>query len=160
MCKMERRTILITGGAGFVGSHIADAVTGDSDVIVADDLSARQVTNVPDAATLRHTDITQLGVLAKLTTDIDTVFRQAVVVSVECSVNHPIACHDLNTDATSSLLNLARDRDFRVVLASSAAIYDHPNSLPIYETDSKTPLPAYRVDKIFNILRYVTTGGL
>lgn len=135
MCKIEGRTILITGGAGFVGSHVADAVTGDNDVIVADDLSAGQVTNVPDAATLRHTDITQPGVLAKLTTDIDIVFHQAAVVSVERSVNHPIACHDVNADATLSLLNLARDRDFRVVLASSAAIYGHPDSLPIHETD-------------------------
>jgi UDP-glucose 4-epimerase len=148
MGHIERQTILVTGGAGFVGSHLADAVADQNDVIVADDLSAGQRGNVPDAATFRSVDISQSGVLAELTKNVDIVFHQAAVVSVERSINRPMACHDVNTDATLSLLDLARERDFRVVLASSAAIYGHPDSLPIYETDSKAPLSPYGVDKL------------
>jgi UDP-glucose 4-epimerase len=148
MCDIEGQTILVTGGAGFVGSHLADAVVDQNDVIVADDLSAGQRGNVPDAATFRSVDISQSGVLAELTKNVDIVFHQAAVVSVERSINRPMACHDVNTDATLSLLDLARERDFRVVLASSAAIYGHPDSLPIYETDSKAPLSPYGVDKL------------
>lgn len=148
MCDIEGQTILVTGGAGFVGSHLADAVADQNDVIVADDLSAGQRGNVPDAATFRSVDISQSGVLAELTKNVDIVFHQAAVVSVKRSINRPMACHDVNTDATLSLLDLARERDFRVVLASSAAIYGHPDSLPIYETDSKAPLSPYGVDKL------------
>jgi UDP-glucose 4-epimerase len=148
MSRVTGQTVLITGGAGFVGSHLADALVADNDVHVADDLSAGTQAHVPDAATFHHVDITQPDVLRDLTADVDLVFHQAAVVSVQQSITQPISCHDVNTDATLHLLELARNRDFRVVLASSAAIYGHPDSLPIHETDPKTPTSPYGADKL------------
>ena len=148
MSRVEGQTILITGGAGFVGSHLADALVEENDVIVADDLSTGRQADVPDAATFQHVDISQPEVLRDLTEDVDLVFHQAAIVSVQRSINQPLSCHDVNTDATLTLLDLARERDFRVVLASSAAIYGHPDSLPIHETDPKTPTSPYGADKL------------
>lgn len=148
MSRVEGQTILITGGAGFVGSHLADALVDENDVIVADDLSAGRRADVPDGATFRHVNISHPEVLRDLTRDVDLVFHQAAIVSVQQSIEQPLACHDVNTDATLTLLELARERDFRVVLASSAAIYGHPDSLPIHETDPKTPTSPYGIDKL------------
>jgi len=148
MSQLSGQTVIITGGAGFVGSHLADALVADNDVIIADDLSAGTSADVPDAARFQHVDISQPGVLRELTTDVDLVFHQAAIVSVSQSIEHPLACHEVNTDTTLTLLELARERDFRVVLASSAAIYGHPESLPIHETARKTPTSPYGADKL------------
>lgn len=148
MSDVTGQTVLITGGAGFVGSHLADALVDENDVIIADDLSAGSQSDVPDKATFQHVDITQPEVLGELTNGVDLVFHQAAVVSVQRSIDHPIECHGVNTDATLTLLELARERNFRVVLASSAAIYGKPDSVPIHETDSKTPTSPYGADKL------------
>lgn len=148
MSRVTGQTVLITGGAGFVGSHLADALVADNDVHVADDLSAGTQAHVSDAATFHRVDITQPDVLRDLTADVDLVFHQAAVVSVQQSIDRPVACHDVNTDATLTLLELARERDFRVVLASSAAIYGPPDSLPVHETARKTPTSPYGADKL------------
>jgi len=91
--------------------------------------------------------------LDELTDDVDIVFHQAAVVSVEKSVEEPESCHEVNTDATLHLLELARAKDFRLVLASSAAIYGEPETIPISEADSKTPTSPYGIDK-WTIDRY------
>jgi len=91
--------------------------------------------------------------LDELTDDVDIVFHQAAVVSVEKSVEEPESCHEVNTDATLHLLELAREKDFRLVLASSAAIYGEPETIPISEADSKTPTSPYGIDK-WTIDRY------
>lgn len=148
MSRMTGQTVLITGGAGFVGSHLADTLVADNDVIVADDLSTGTRSDIPGAATFRNVDVSNPGVLRDLTADVDLVFHEAAIVSVQRSIDEPLACHEVNTDATLQLLELARDREFRVVLASSAAVYGHPESLPVQESDSKTPTSPYDADKL------------
>jgi len=168
MITPTNQTILITGGAGFVGSHLADALVEDNDVHVLDDLSAGNPHHVPEQASFYHEDIRDSTILDELTGDVDIVFHQAAIVSVQQSIEQPDACHEVNTDATIQLLELARERDFRVVLASSAAVYGHPERLPIEEPDSKTPTSPYGIDKqtidryaqVYNTLYDVETVAL
>jgi len=148
MAHIEDRDILVTGGAGFVGSHVADALLPENDVTILDNLSSGKREYVPDGATLHEADIRDPGVLDDLTGSVDIVFHEAAIVSVEQSVDRPVDSHETNTTATLELLELSRQRDFRVVLASSAAIYGHPDTVPIPEDESKEPTSPYGLDKL------------
>ena len=142
------RTVLVTGGAGFIGAHVAAALVGDNDVRVLDDLSAGRRENVPDGATLIEGDVRDRDTLADAMADVDCVFHLAAMVSVPRSVEEPEACHEVNTDATVRILERARVEDARVVFSSSAAIYGQPARIPIEEGDPKTPSSPYGISKL------------
>lgn len=142
------RTILITGGAGFIGSHLADALVADNDVRVLDNLTSGERANVPDDATLIEGDLRDDATLARATDDVDLIFHKAALVSVQGSVEAPLTSHEINVDATLEVLEAAREEDARVVLASSAAIYGHPERVPVREGDAKTPKSPYGLDKL------------
>ncbi|WP_049911145.1 NAD-dependent epimerase/dehydratase family protein [Halorubrum coriense] len=148
MPELTDANILVTGGAGFVGSHLVDALAEENTVTVVDDLSSGSQTHIHEDAKFVHADITAPDVLAELTNSVDVVFHEAAVVSVTESIDNPPTSHEVNTDATLTLLELARERNFRVVLASSAAIYGHPQTLPISESHSKNPTSPYGLDKL------------
>jgi len=80
--------------------------------------------------------------------DVDIVFHKAAMVSVPASVEQPKICHDVNGTATLNLLEAARANDSRVVFASSAAIYGHPDELPIPEDAPKRPASPYGLEKL------------
>lgn len=145
---LHNRTILITGGAGFVGSHLADRLVGDNEVRVLDDLSSGQREHVPDDATLIVDDIRDTDALSRAMTDVDLVFHEAAEISVEQSVEQPMATHDVNVDGTLQVLEAAREEDARVVVASSAAVYGHPEQVPVAEDAPKTPASPYGIDKL------------
>ncbi|APX98390.1 NAD-dependent epimerase/dehydratase family protein [Natronorubrum daqingense] len=142
------RTILITGGAGFIGSHLADALVADNDVRVLDNLTSGERANVPDDATLIEGDLRDDATLERATDGVDLIFHKAALVSVQGSVEAPQTSHEINVDATLEVLEAAREEDARVVLASSAAIYGHPERVPIREGDAKTPSSPYGLDKL------------
>ncbi|WP_134672102.1 NAD-dependent epimerase/dehydratase family protein [Halorussus marinus] len=145
---VSNRTVLITGGAGFVGSHLAEALVADNEVRVLDDLSGGSPDNVPAGAELIEGDIRDPETVADAMAGVDLVFHQAALVSVEQSIERPQASHRINVDATVELLERARQTDARVVLASSAAIYGHPESVPVAESDPKEPTSPYGIDKL------------
>jgi UDP-glucose 4-epimerase len=139
------RTILVTGGAGFVGSHLADALVGDNEVRVVDDLTNGRPENVPEGATFIEGDIRDDDVLARAMDGVDIVFHQAGLVSVPASVEDPAESQDRNAAATLAVLERARSEDARVVLASSVAIYGDPDVLPVSEEDPEAAgLPVRR----------------
>ncbi|WP_135829017.1 NAD-dependent epimerase/dehydratase family protein [Halorussus halobius] len=142
------RTVLITGGAGFVGSHLADALVDDNEVRVFDDLSGGSREKVPEGADLLVGDIRDGDALAEAMDGADLVFHEAAMVSVEASVENPPRCNRVNAGATVDLLERAREEDARVVLASSSAIYGHPESVPVSEDDPKSPTSPYGIDKL------------
>ncbi len=142
------KTVLITGGAGFIGSHIADEFVESNDVYILDDFSTGRRENVPDGAEVVEGDVRDEDLLADLVPDADIVFHEAAVVSVEASVESPLSTHAVTADGTLKLLEAARDGDPRVVLASSAAIYGDPETVPIPETAPTTPGSPYGVDKL------------
>ncbi|AGB38795.1 NAD-dependent epimerase/dehydratase family protein [Natronococcus occultus] len=142
------RTVLITGGAGFIGSHLANALVDDNEVRILDDLSSGTRATVPEDATLIEGDLRDEATRERATTGVDLIFHEAALVSVQGSVEDPLGSHAINATATLELLEAARREDARVVLASSAAIYGHPEGVPIAETDPKTPASPYGIDKL------------
>jgi UDP-glucose 4-epimerase len=142
------RTVLVTGGAGFVGSHIADALVGYNDVRVLDDLSNGRRDNVPDGATLVEGDVRDEAALGEAASGVDLVFHQAGLVSVPASVEDPMASQSRNVAGTLAVLDRARREDARVVLASSVAIYGDPVELPVDEDHPTNPTSPYGVDKL------------
>jgi UDP-glucose 4-epimerase len=142
------QTVLVTGGAGFIGSHIARALNEDNDVRVLDNLSSGTREKIPEGATLLEGDLRDDETLARATDGVDLIFHEAALVSVQGSVEDPLTSHEINATATLKLLEAARDEDARVVLASSAAIYGHPESVPVEESDPKTPTSPYGVEKL------------
>jgi nucleoside-diphosphate-sugar epimerase len=144
---------LITGGAGFVGSHIATAlVNAGARVRVIDDLSTGYLKN------LRHIeskiDFIEGGVgdaatLGRTLTDVELVFHQAAIPSVPRSVDRPIESHDASVNATFALLLAARDQKVRrVVYAASSSAYGDQPELPKREDMRPAPLSPYAVGKL------------
>jgi UDP-glucose 4-epimerase len=144
------QTVLVTGGAGFVGSHLAASLTDAAEVCVLDDLSNSDADDVPAHAKLIEGDVRNRATVREAMDGVDVVFHEAAMVSVPASVEAPMDCHGVNGTATLQLLDVARQNDSRVVLASSAAIYGHPESVPVTETDPKRPTSPYGVEKLSN----------
>jgi len=142
------KQLFVTGGAGFVGGQLARTLASDNDVTVLDDLSTGQRSRVPDDATFVHGDVRDQRKLKQGVRDADVVFHQAGVVGVEASLEAPPRSNHVNTGATVQLLDYARRYDTRVVLASSAAVYGHPESTPITEDQPLEPTSPYGVDKL------------
>jgi UDP-glucose 4-epimerase len=145
---LRDKTVLVTGGAGFVGSHLAEALVRDNDVRILDDLSTGERGNVPADATLIEGDVRDSEVVEEAMVGVDTVFHEAALVSVSESVEHPLRSHAITGTGTLVVLDNARRENARVVLASSAAVYGQPDSVPVVETEHKRPASPYGIDKL------------
>lgn len=142
------RRVFITGGAGFIGGHLASALAADNEVTVLDDLSAGRRDTVPDDVEFRLGDIRDQRKVKSEIRTADVVFHQAGMVGVEQSIENPPRSNHINTGATVQLLDYARRYDTPVVLASSAAVYGQPESTPISEDHPMEPTSPYGVDKL------------
>ncbi|WP_227374079.1 NAD-dependent epimerase/dehydratase family protein [Haladaptatus halobius] len=142
------KTVLVTGGAGFVGSHLAAALAKENDVRILDDFSSGKRENLPEATTLVEGDVRDPNAVREAMDGVDLVFHEAAMVSVERSVERPLRSHAVTTDGSLVVLNRARREDARVVLASSAAVYGHPDSVPVSESERKRPTSPYGIDKL------------
>ncbi|MFC4989473.1 NAD-dependent epimerase/dehydratase family protein [Saliphagus infecundisoli] len=145
--SLDGRTILVTGGLGFVGSHLVDALVSDAELRILDDCSTGRRSRCPAEATLIEGDLREPGVLERATRGVDVIFHQAAVVSVEESVADPIGTNRTNLEASLRLLERARREDARVVVASSAAIYGDPETVPITEDQPTEPTSPYGLQK-------------
>ncbi|WP_128904896.1 NAD-dependent epimerase/dehydratase family protein [Halorubrum amylolyticum] len=141
------QSVLVTGGAGFIGSHLVDALVADNDVVVLDNLSSGRREWVDDRATLIAADLHNAQAVDQAVDGVDYIFHEAANVSVEHSVDAPVESHETNVDATLRLLEHARNEDARFIYASSAAVYGTPESIPIDESDPKQPTSPYGLEK-------------
>ena len=146
--SISDKTVLVTGGAGFIGSHIAEALVADNDLRVLDNLSSGRREQVPDDAELVQGDLRDESALDWATADVDVIFYQAGLVSVDRSVDEPVRSHRTNATATVELLERARRENARIVVASSCAIYGDPELTPVPEDAAKTPKSPYAIDKL------------
>jgi UDP-glucose 4-epimerase len=142
------QSVLVTGGAGFIGSHLAAALTDHCDVTVLDDLSTGDREAVPADAEFVQGDVRDAVDLESVMAGTDVVFHQAALSDVGASVRSPVEGHRRTASGTVKLLDAARREDARVVTASSAAVYGEPDTLPIRETDRKRPTSPYGIDKL------------
>ncbi|MFB6113985.1 MAG: NAD-dependent epimerase/dehydratase family protein [Halodesulfurarchaeum sp.] len=145
------RTVLVTGGAGFIGSHLAETLANARpapEVRVLDDLSTGNRDNVPDNATFVEGDVRDEEILSTAMEDVDVVFHQSALVSVEASVDDPRRSHSNNVEGTLAVLEASRSRDTRVIVASSAAIYGEPTEIPVPESHPKSPKSPYGLEKL------------
>ncbi|MDG5761204.1 NAD-dependent epimerase/dehydratase family protein [Natronococcus sp. A-GB1] len=142
------KNILVTGGAGFIGSHIARTLVDRNDVTVLDDCSNGDPDRLSDEVELLRGDVRSSSTVVEGMENVDIVFHEAALVSVTRSVNDPRTSHTRNARGTLEVLEAARKHDSRVVLASSAAIYGRPQRLPISEEHPKRPISPYGLDKL------------
>ena len=159
---------LVTGGAGFIGSHIVDRLLADGHkVIVLDDFSTGHRSNLPEnnsALEIIEGDISNPETVRQCMEDIDWVFHKAAVASVPKTVNDPVGSSAINYQGTLHLLEAARKNKVkRFVFASSAALYGDEPTLPKVETMCPVTLSPYAVDKLaseFACGMYTTLYGL
>ncbi len=148
-------TAVVTGAAGFVGSHLVDNLLKEGfSVIGLDNLKTGQRTNLDEALThdnfrFEEVDICSKDLLKMLKEPIDIVFHLAAISSVKLSTENPIEVNRVNVDGTLNMLEVARRRNARrFVFSSSAAVYGNPEVLPISEGTSLNPLSPYAASKI------------
>jgi nucleoside-diphosphate-sugar epimerase len=143
--------VLVTGGAGFIGSHIAERLVGGGhSVAVLDNFSSGRRENLRTFdAEVFEGDIRDGSKVREAMKGRDLVFHEAAIVSVPYSVEHPLETHDVNILGTLQILEAARHAGVRrVVFASSAAIYGDEPTLPKVESMLPTPIAPYGVEKV------------
>lgn len=142
--------VLVTGGAGFVGSHVAQALLArGEEVVVVDDLSAGRRENVPEGAVLLVDDLADPGVAARALSGCGAVVHCAALTSVQASVEDPVASNRANLQASTRLLVAAREAGVRrLVYSSTAAAYGDRVAGPADEERREEPVSPYGANKL------------
>jgi nucleoside-diphosphate-sugar epimerase len=150
----ENKLCLVTGGAGFIGSHIAEALVKRGDrVRVLDNLITGRRENLSpfaDRIEFIEGDIRDYAATLRAAEGASVIFHQAAVPSVPRSVAEPALNHDINVNGTFNVLMAAREaRARRVVYAASSSAYGDTETLPKQEEMSPSPLSPYAAAKLF-----------
>ncbi len=153
MPQADKPTYLVTGGAGFIGSHLVDALVGEGQrVRVVDNFSTGKRENLAqsrDAIDLFECSITERPALAEAMRGVEYVFHLAALASVPRSVDNPLACHEHNVTGTLNVLLAARDAGVkRVVYAGSSSAYGDVESEFKAEDMLPNPLSPYAAAKL------------
>jgi UDP-N-acetylglucosamine/UDP-N-acetyl-alpha-D-glucosaminouronate 4-epimerase len=148
------KRVLVTGGAGFIGSHLVDALSAQGDQVrVLDNFSTGQRANLDSSPSVEiiEGDIRDRGVVNRAMAGIDFVLHQAAVVSVPQSMLEPLTTQAVNVSGTLNVLEAARQAGVqRVVCASSCAVYGDNPDLPLTESAALNPLSPYAVSKLID----------
>lgn len=149
------KKVVVTGGAGFIGSHLAeDLVTRGYHVIIHDDLSTGKRENIEPLLKQENVgfikgSVTDLVMLRKIFQGVDYVFHQAAIPSVPRSIENSQASHEANITGTLNVLLAARDNGVKkVIYASSCSVYGDTPILPKREDMLPTPQSPYAVTKL------------
>ena len=149
------KKVVVTGGAGFIGSHLAEELARrDYRVIILDDLSTGKVENIEDLLGKENVEfikgsITDLPLLRELFRGVDYVFHQAALPSVPRSIENPQATHEVNVSGTLNVLLAARENSIKKVLyTSSSSVYGDIPTLPKKEDMVPHPLSPYAVTEL------------
>jgi len=148
----KKKRVLVTGGAGFIGSHIAETLCAyEAQVTVLDDFSAGCIANLSQfvsSIALMASDITSFKTCLKATKNQDIVFHLAAMTSVPESVNSPALCDKINVEGTSNLLDACKKNKVSTfIFSSSSAVYGDRDNL-CCEDDKPNPKSPYAKSKL------------
>ena len=150
MNKIKNKKIIVTGGLGFIGSHIAEEIYQNNEVIILDNESTGKMDNInhfKDSVIVKMGDINSIN-LNKTFEDVDYVFHEAALPSVPRSIKDPIKSNEANITGTLKVLKAASECDVKkVVIASSSSVYGDTPKLPKVETMPINPKSPYAVTK-------------
>ena len=145
----------VTGGAGFIGSHIVEElINRDHDVIVLDNLFTGSIKNIEPfirqgRASFTKGSVTNLKLLIDLFEDMDGIFHEGAIPSVPRSLKNPFATNENNVTGTLNVLIAAKDTGIkRVIFASSSSVYGDTPVLPKHEDMKPNPKSPYAVSKL------------
>ena len=151
----EHMRVLVTGGAGFIGSHIVDRLMADGyEVRVLDNLSTGKLSNIRKHLGSRRFrfmkgDITDQSVLRKVLNGVKVVFHEAAQANITNSIKDPLPTNNVNTTGTLNLLKTSTDKGVRrFIYASSSSIYGETGEQPIKEDAAQQPVSPYAVSKL------------
>ena len=143
---------VVTGGAGFIGSYITKKLVERGDTItVIDNMNTgkeKNLESIRDKINFIKGDILDMDLLEGITKDVDGVFHQAALASVQDSFDQPDEYHNVNVNGTENILKLSKKYGFKVVYASSSSVYGNPIKIPIEESDEKNPINPYAETKL------------
>jgi len=143
---------VVTGGAGFIGSHITKNLVERGEIVtVIDNMNTgkeKNLESVIDKINFVEGDILDTELLEGVTKDADGVFHQAALASVQDSFDEPDKYHNVNVNGTENILKLSKKYGFKVVYASSSSVYGNPIRIPIKESDEKNPINPYAETKL------------
>jgi UDP-glucose 4-epimerase len=144
---MNNSLDVVTGGAGFIGSHVAERLLARGRAVrIVDDLSSGSRDNVPAGAEFLEGDARDLA--DRAVQGAEVVYHLAAIPSVPHSIDHPVECHRAGVESTIAILHAAERAGVkRVVLASSSAVYGDDGTPPRRESDPARPLSPYALDK-------------
>lgn len=145
--------VLVTGGCGFIGSHLVDVLLRDRhEVVILDNLSFGKKENIQDVldeVQFHEADVRNLEALRVLMNGVDYVYHEAAIGSVPASIADPLTTNEVNITGTLNVLMTAREaRVKRVIFASSSAVYGDAPTLPKTETMRPMPMSPYAVSKL------------
>lgn len=154
--KLSDYTYLITGGAGFIGSHMAEfLINQNSKVIILDNLSTGSTENIKHLKQLEFIqgDINDLKTLNNILPKVDFIFHLAALGSVNRSIENPLHTHLANSTGFLNILQSAKEHHIKgIIYASSSSVYGDDTHLPKVEDKTGKPLSPYAVTKITNEL--------
>jgi len=141
--------IIVTGGAGFIGSHIVDRLIAEGyEVHIIDNLSSGKREHVNEKAVLHIVDIRDNTKLLPIFKDAKYVFHEAAYPQVQYSIENPIETHDINVNGLLNILEACRLSGVkRLIFAASSAAYGNQDTLPLVETMEARPLSPYGAHK-------------
>lgn len=144
--------LVVTGGAGFIGSHVAESLVRNKyDVTIVDNLSNGSFNNlesIKDKIEFINLDILDYEGLKKSLKNVDYVFHHAALTSIQDSLTQRKKCVDVNVKGTENIFKIAQEFRFKVIFASSAAIYGNAKEIPIKEESTKDPINPYGETKL------------
>ena len=144
-----KKTVLVTGGAGFIGSHLVDELVAQGNkVLIIDNLLSGKRENLNRKAKFYKLDVRQLNKIRPVFRGVDYVFHLAAYPRVQASIDNPIMAHEINLNGTHNVLIAAKEAKVKkVVFITSSAVYGDPEKIPVTEDSPARPANPYALHK-------------